>query len=553
MHQQWEDKIAFYVAGTLPPAEAAALEQHLQSCVACRRSLAEWQAVAGLVDGLAQDWARSAPPLSPATRAKVAARMNTPANGRDPARTLVARRYRHPPDRGGRYTLPLTLAAALAVLIFAGLLIALANRGDSDEQPGSAAELPPSPAATLGAMVSTPTLLPPPDGEGPLAQQLPGPTSTQWDLGILSPPAPTESPVPPPVSQTPPGAGTPIRPSPTSAEIAALSAEICSVQAVTGAPVNLYRWPGTSYAVIGILSPGETRQVIVQSGDSWYQVLQPGGGLGGWVRGGEVALQGACTDLWTPTPTLASPVPTGDCLGAPSAAVPTITLRAGPGSQFSIVTTLGQAAEVTARSDNGWWQIVYGPVGFGAAGWADPVEVTLYGFCDDLPVVPARDPTTASPIPPIEPSPTVCAVGGYFFTSSIATGCPVAAPSETWAAYQPFESGHMLWREDGDLFFVHFADGTTRTYTSADVEALPDNPVTEAPPADRYRPESGFGRIWGNDATLRDRLGWALAPEAGYTATAQPGSGAPGGYAVYITLPDGRVVGTGPDRWRIVN
>jgi len=58
-HEQFADELALYALGSLPPAEAAALEKHLESCAACRRELQELRGDASL---LALSAAGPAPP-----------------------------------------------------------------------------------------------------------------------------------------------------------------------------------------------------------------------------------------------------------------------------------------------------------------------------------------------------------------------------------------------------------------------------------------------------------------------------------------------------------
>jgi anti-sigma-K factor RskA len=60
MHEQFADDLALYALGSLPPAEATALEQHLESCAACRRGLEELRGDAAL---LAFSAVGSAPPV----------------------------------------------------------------------------------------------------------------------------------------------------------------------------------------------------------------------------------------------------------------------------------------------------------------------------------------------------------------------------------------------------------------------------------------------------------------------------------------------------------
>jgi anti-sigma-K factor RskA len=58
-HEQFADDLALYALGSLPPAETVALEQHLESCAACRRELEELLGDASL---LALSAAGPAPP-----------------------------------------------------------------------------------------------------------------------------------------------------------------------------------------------------------------------------------------------------------------------------------------------------------------------------------------------------------------------------------------------------------------------------------------------------------------------------------------------------------
>lgn len=69
---------------------------------------------------------------------------------------------------------------------------------------------------------------------------------------------------------------------------------------------------------------------------------------------------------------------------------------------------------------------------------------------------------------------------------------------------------------------------------------MPPNDPALIPPAGLLQPERGFGLLWRNSPTVRERLGWALTPEAGYTATVQIDS-ATG--ARYLTGPGGTIYG----------
>ena len=50
----------------------------------------------------------------------------------------------------------------------------------------------------------------------------------------------------------------------------------------------------------------------------------------------------------------------------------------------------------------------------------------------------------------------------------------------------------MMWRSDRDEFYVLLHNGRTYIYAVSMVTNLPDNPITDTPPSDRYLPTSGF-------------------------------------------------------------
>lgn len=94
-----------------------------------------------------------------------------------------------------------------------------------------------------------------------------------------------------------------------------------------------------------------------------------------------------------------------------------------------------------------------------------------------------------------------------------------AATISTNAALQAYEGGYMFWEQAEGGIWVLTGDGQATYYPVAAYGGLPDNPVRDATPAGRYRPVSGFGKVWGNFPQVRAALGWALAPEQGYRAT----------------------------------
>lgn len=117
----------------------------------------------------------------------------------------------------------------------------------------------------------------------------------------------------------------------------------------------------------------------------------------------------------------------------------------------------------------------------------------------------------------------------------------------TQAAYQAFERGFMLWRADTEEIFVFAAltsgsYGSVYRYPLSTYTNLPSNPVTDTPPSGRTSPVQGFGRVWGNNASVRSLLGWGLAPEAGYTMTVAFTRAPVQAPYFYMTMPEGGLV-----------
>jgi hypothetical protein len=132
-------------------------------------------------------------------------------------------------------------------------------------------------------------------------------------------------------------------------------------------------------------------------------------------------------------------------------------------------------------------------------------------------------------------------------------GCPSGKEVEVGASYQAFENGFMVWRSDTSEIYAFFNDGTASYFLARDYAGLPEPAVTEQPPLDRQAPSSGFGKVWANAPGVRQKLGWALSGEQGYTTTLQavaPTREPRPAFAFYLTLPDGSVIGSGYGQWQ---
>ncbi len=113
-------------------------------------------------------------------------------------------------------------------------------------------------------------------------------------------------------------------------------------------------------------------------------------------------------------------------------------------------------------------------------------------------------------------------------TLQLELGCPAGADSPgthfpTTFAIQHFEHGHMIDSisevpASGGIttlekqIYVLYEDGTSAQYADIYNPADPQ-PTPPVPPPGLYTPTSGFGQVWIGQTGVRERLGWAIAPE----------------------------------------
>lgn len=142
--------------------------------------------------------------------------------------------------------------------------------------------------------------------------------------------------------------------------------------------------------------------------------------------------------------------------------------------------------------------------------------------------------------PLVTANPVQACAYSWFFTPA-PTNCPLTAPVETVAAFQAMERGFMIWTASGDTLYILYTDGQNPRWevlldTYAEGEVL-DTGGLVAPPG-YHMPQRGFGKLWLGDITRRQRLGWGIVPEVGYTALIQ--ADAINGTR-YITEPNGGI------------
>ncbi|MFW6115622.1 MAG: hypothetical protein ACOC7Y_01010 [Chloroflexota bacterium] len=102
--------------------------------------------------------------------------------------------------------------------------------------------------------------------------------------------------------------------------------------------------------------------------------------------------------------------------------------------------------------------------------------------------------------------------------------CPAGPPTLSDGAEQPFQRGTMLWNRAEGLIYVLFDDAQYGRWQASVDQWSEGDPVADPqldPPSGLYQPVRGFGLLWHRDPTIRERLGWAVAPEEGYRTAVQ--------------------------------
>ena len=137
---------------------------------------------------------------------------------------------------------------------------------------------------------------------------------------------------------------------------------------------------------------------------------------------------------------------------------------------------------------------------------------------------------------------TIICPGAFFFTAApppASAGCPYRPAALVRAAEQAFEHGRMIW-----LDVVSSASSRTGVTQAASIYVLYDAGVLDAwgvwqiyddtwttsepesdsklvPAPGLYQPARGFGKVWRTHPDVRDKLGWALAPERAFEGAYQ--------------------------------
>ncbi|NOK62717.1 MAG: hypothetical protein GFH27_549293n38 [Chloroflexi bacterium AL-W] len=107
----------------------------------------------------------------------------------------------------------------------------------------------------------------------------------------------------------------------------------------------------------------------------------------------------------------------------------------------------------------------------------------------------------------------------YVYRDSL--GCTIGNAHATTMAFQPFERGAMIWfpslaRVPRIYVLFRSDDGQLTHEIHGDVGAPPEPEDRAEAPEGLYTPENGFGRLWHESPSIRERLGWAIAPEEAF-------------------------------------
>ncbi len=175
------------------------------------------------------------------------------------------------------------------------------------------------------------------------------------------------------------------------------------------------------------------------------------------------------------------------------------------------------------------------------------VEVPLTFYRDPRMTLVARD-TAGNEVSASVDVPWACRYSYFFPTDSRA--CPAYEASATWAAEESFERGRMIWLQEvrtesavyPKVILVFYNDGRFEKHPDTWTEGEPESDPSIVPPAGLYQPIRGFGKLWRTNAAVRDRLGWATAPEQGFNTFWQMQMAESIGIPFFVRRIDGRVI-----------
>jgi uncharacterized protein YraI len=281
---------------------------------------------------------------------------------------------------------------------------------------------------------------------------------------------------------------------------------------------------------------GETAAPVITSRPSATLLARAGGGEPSLAYMTQTADSGVKTEAATrPAPSAppASPAVTPTVAPYPSkvAATPTATptrppteapsvvraadgpvnVRSGPGTAYPLVGEArpGETYQIIGRnSEASWWQICCMD---GKAAWIAAEVVQASGVSASIPIIAAPPPPTLTPQRPVACAATASSTFARAWDRN-RMGCPRGPEQSIWSAYESFERGWMLWRQDNDGHYALFNGGGYAAYWYPPADP-PDFACRDAQALGR--PRRGFSRVWCENPTVRQRIGNAQNDETG--------------------------------------
>lgn len=176
-------------------------------------------------------------------------------------------------------------------------------------------------------------------------------------------------------------------------------------------------------------------------------------------------------------------------------------------------------------------------------------------------------------VPSAPPPPTIaaCPPGtAWFFTPPPAGICPGLAETRR-AAGEDFEGGRVYWygaspasTDQRGTLYVIYNDRTWESYIDTfDSSRDPVSDPNVVPPAGRFQPMLGIGKLWRENTAVRGKLGWAFDQEKEFTGRIQSVNsrvGAPPpGYQPHFYIDHGKnsivirlyTIRSGPNPWEV--
>jgi hypothetical protein len=491
--QPYSDMIPFYLNGTLDETEYRQFERALAQNPQLAEEVEAWREIAqGVVDEVRPKTVQL-PPISPAIREAVQLRQSGVTDeSNEPAFELMPNRGADTPfaPRSRTWQLPLTMAAAVTVMLFVVVLLIAVNRGNSTTDTATQ-------VAVIGTVVTnTPsaTELTPASGSGGLGADSTSQAPTEVRATSIMPPTATNQLPPNPPTDVPIGGGgdgndgpdtlplPPIGTPDPNVETFAFDTQMqptnnpsgnCFVVNESAQTLNIHQFADRNTDIIGVMAPGDRYDTWIQTrgaaDQSYYQVFLPASSIRlGWVATEQLNLYGpdgsqTCNQLLEPTPTnpafpsnLPTPFPDSVCRIS-SATNGAMVVYASPDISSRIIYSYGPGNLVEARGtyQGGWLQVIVSGVGFG---WVQADTAILNGLCN-LP--PISDPVQATePVPSRTPNtePALCRAsrigGGQVDVYSLPDWNSGLAANQPTEAESASANLYALRRSDGNWYAI---------------------------------------------------------------------------------------------------